>query len=226
MLISHKYKFIFLKSMKTASSSVFSFFTPYCISPEALKFFDYANNYKSIGGFTDPTEYGIVGREKKHLKPFDHPLHVHAKYVRDYVNSLNPNMWNEYFKFTTVRNPWDLCVSRYFFHVNFYVEKIKFNKFIKNMHQLNNISYPFYRINGKYVCDFYIRYEQLKEDIAKACDIVGITDYNFDNLISKHSNYRPKNLHYSEMYNKETKNLVADLYADDIKKFDYKFEEA
>jgi len=94
------------------------------------------------------------------------------------------------------------------------------------MHQLNNISYPFYRINGKYVCDFYIRYEQLKEDIAKACDIVGITDYNFDNLISKHSNYRPKNLHYSEMYNKETKNLVADLYADDIKKFDYKFEEA
>ena len=222
MLVSHKYKFIFLKSMKTASSSVFSFFTPYCLSPEALKFFDYEKNYKSIKGFTGPTEYGIVGREKKYLK---HPLHVYAKHARNYVNSLSANMWNKYFKFTTIRNPWDLCVSRYFFYINFYGQKIKFNKFIRKMHKLGNTSYPFYRINGKYVCDFYIRYEQLKDDIAKVCDILGITDYNFNNLISKNSSHRPKNLHYSEMYNEETKKLVANLYAADIKKFNYKFEE-
>jgi hypothetical protein len=34
MLVSHQRKFIYTKTVKTAGSSVESYFEPYCISPE------------------------------------------------------------------------------------------------------------------------------------------------------------------------------------------------
>ena len=54
VLVSHKYKFIYIKNVKVAGTSVESFFGKYCIDPEK----DYSYN-DCINEHID--EFGILG---------------------------------------------------------------------------------------------------------------------------------------------------------------------
>ena len=225
MLVCHKYKFIYLKSLKTASTSVFVFFTPYCISQEKLQEYKYELDENFHGVY----EEGIVARNKKSPTMLGKGRHVPAADVRMLLSEIDPAIWPNYFKFTTVRNPWDLCVSRYFYHKNYFKVKGSFKEFIFNMYNIfkknkANVSYPYYRINKKYVCDYYIKQENLIEGIKEVCERCGIKDYDLNKIPKMNTNFRPKNLHYSQMYNGNLKDMVYTVYKDDIEKFNYKFE--
>ena len=106
VLISHIYKFIYIKTEKTASSSVESFFGQFCIDPNNI------NNYK----FTDKinqqiSDFGIIGRRLNGPKTDLFVSHMNANKIK---NKLGNNIFNNYFKFCVVRNPWDLMVSSYY----------------------------------------------------------------------------------------------------------------
>ncbi len=86
MLISHTYKFIFVHIQKTGGSSI----------EYVLRQFD-PTALREIPHERDPQNW-LKGR------------HVFARQIRDYVGL---KVWNSYFKFAFVRNPWDRLVSWY-----------------------------------------------------------------------------------------------------------------
>ncbi len=101
MIISHKNKFIFIKPAKVAGSSVEVALSKWhgendIITPQE-KF-----NLKSDEDF-----YNSPGRNYKGFHG-----HISAEEVR---KKIGENIWNSYFKFTIVRNPWDIVVSKYFY---------------------------------------------------------------------------------------------------------------
>ena len=145
--------------------------------------------------------------------------------------------WDDYFKFSFVRNPWDRMVSmsRY---SNFYgcrIEggKLNVNEYMKrwsnseidprskskteNIKPIKNAVY-LNILNEE--LDFIGRFENLLEDFGKVCSIL-----NCKNKLP-HSQYNKKTpKRYTEYYNDETQQIVAEKYAKDIEYFGYEFGE-
>jgi hypothetical protein len=72
--------------------------------------------------------------------------------------------------------------------------------------------------------DFVGRYENLENDFKVVANELGLeTGVTLPRLNSKNS--RRKGRHYTEFYTKETRDLIAEIYAEDIKMFGYKFGE-
>ena len=119
VLVSHKYKFIYIKNKKVAGSSVESFFGKYCIDPK--KVYNYNDD---ISQHID--EFGIIGSRLSGLKNSDKwKNHKDAKSIRD---DLGKEKFDEYLKFCVIRNPYDKMVSYYYWKKS----KLSFKEFVNS----------------------------------------------------------------------------------------------
>lgn len=195
------------------------FFTPFCLPFYKSKNFNYNLNDKDIGIY----KTGIVGDKNANQKLWENKRHVKAEKAKKIIDKIDKSIWHSYFKFTVIRNPWDMVVSMYFYRIKARNMQKGFCKFIKRISEEKNHNYEIYKINNEYICDYYIKYENLLNGIKHVCEHCKLENYNLDNFKNFNSNYRPKKLDYKEMYNQETKKLVEKLYEDYIEKFNYKF---
>ena len=152
--------------------------------------------------------------------------------------------FDEYFKFSVVRNPWDRLVSVFHFLninnestelvaprtrnrlFNRHIKKYKgnFKDFVRGvdidqiLHTREQYSFV---CNDKYDIElnFICKLENLQEDFDTICDKIKIPPQQLP-----HKN-KSKHKHYSEYYDEETKSIVAEKYAKDIEYFGYKFGE-
>lgn len=100
-LISHKHKFVFLANPKCASTSIHEFLRPF-----------------SDKAFT--------------ISVYQKPLgtHAYAKEVKRYLEKRNYK-WEDYFVFTTIRNPLNRIKSCYYYERDFWQNKDPIDLFIR-----------------------------------------------------------------------------------------------
>ena len=103
MLVSHNYRFIFIKTVKTAGTSVEAFLEPYCCPPEHQ-----VNHWTP----TLMSEYGIVGARWPDGNIDNHGFynHMSAAEIRDRLPE-----YDSYLRITCVRNPYDRAISYFHF---------------------------------------------------------------------------------------------------------------
>jgi hypothetical protein len=215
VLISHRYKFIYIKNIKVAGTSVESFFEKYCINPNI----EYVKTQRIN---TKISKYGLIGfrgiesDKKKFKNTLGFTNHMGCKGLK---NKIPPKIYNNYIKFCVIRNPYDKMVSKYFFSKS----ELSFKEFCKKAKCVNINRYT---INGKNQCNILIRFENLKEDIIKICKILGIKDYDIDNDLPNYkSQNRNEKKHYSYYYDEETKNIVYNKHKSEFIRYKYKFED-
>ena len=210
MIISHKHKYIFVKTSKVAGTSTEIFFENLSFSHEPRHCQPEIIN-----------EDGIVGHrgEVDHLeKPPTWLNHCNLKKIKKLLN--NDDLFNEYFKFSITRNPWDRVVSAY----HHFSPETSFKEcVVGGFSKFGQIFHLF----GEHIDDVYfIRFENLNEDVEYVCKKIGL-DYDMNNFGTYKSEHREhsKNKHYTEYYDEETKSIVAEKCKKDIEYFNYKFGE-
>jgi hypothetical protein len=207
MLISYHKKFLFVHIFKTAGTSITNSLAPYCYRP----------------GSTRPSNWMAfltTHWKKIHRKPIK--KHATAKEIRD---SLNPEIFDSFFKFSFVRNPWDLQVSLYHFILD--TPHNPGHQATKAMGSFRN--FVFSREGSKFtqsgcltddagglLVDFVGKFEDLEKDFGNVCCKVGIS------ATLPHIN-KSERTGYRDYYDNETRELTARLYAEDIERFGYKF---
>ena len=222
MLVSHLYKFIFLKSLKTAGTSTEVFLEQYCIS----------NIEESHKRGAIATEEGIIGKrgeEGTKLTAYGRYWnHMKASILRE---SLGSETFDNYTKIINIRNPFDMLVSNYFFKPFYNVYSggatLTFKEFIMTTNILSELSDKHKRfmfINDNFIIDEVIRYENLENDINSLITKLEMPTTNRSLGHYKKSKSRDEKSHYSSMYDSETKEFVEEGMKDYLERFDYKFE--
>jgi len=175
--------------------------------------------------FVHINKTGGTSVEAKLRKISKHHGNKHYNIIKYRNLANNEHGFENYFKFTIVRNPWDRLVSNYFFRkrrgkstsISFkdWVVKNKFDGCNAKHTQLSWISDE----TGELIIDFIGRFENLQEDFNIICERIGVPHQQL-----AHKN-KSKHKHYTEYYDEETKQIVAEKYAKDIEYFGYKFGE-
>jgi len=143
--------------------------------------------------------------------------------------------WDSYYKFITIRNPWDLIVSFYHFgkpdvnNLSFFDDGkkgIKYNpenliSFDDHLKKLNLVWFTLDNFildeNNQSLVDYIIKVEDIDNGIKNVSTRLGlqITDIPKVNT-TYHKNYR-------QYYNEETKNKIAKIFWYDIQVGGYEF---
>jgi hypothetical protein len=202
MIVSHKYKFIFLKTRKTAGSSI----------------------QKVLLNFLGDSDIVLTdGRDGHQRKNATTLLEPHAGWME--ISTHYPDEWENYYKFTVERNSWDKAVSSYFFYKSIKPKKVKrgFDYFVLNgKHQMVN-DWPRYADQSdNIVVDAILKYENLYDDFLELTKTLQIPYNNeLENTFVKSEHRLIKD--YKNMYNDETQQKIADIFKKPIDYFDYVF---
>jgi hypothetical protein len=147
------------------------------------------------------------------------------------MNKMGDDVWDEYFTFAFVRNPWDKIVSQYHYNGSKWCKKyfgkvVSFEQYVVEligkdrqytMFEPKNLPYILDK-NGDCMVDFVGKFENLQEDFNIVCDNIGKKRIKLPHKnISKHN-------FYTKYYNSITYEIIADKFAQDIKYFNYSFE--
>jgi hypothetical protein len=230
MIISHEHKFIFLKTKKTAGTSIELTLSRLCgpddiISPitesdEALRAPGSGpRNWRVHGWWQSPRP--LFKRRWLKVGPPDYGFYNHMPAAEARALLNDDKVWRSYFKFAFDRNPWDRQVSAYHFRYRRLRTPPPLTEFLQDDKRARLNNYEIYSLNGEPCVDFLGRFESLEEDFRRALGEIGLT---FDHALPRaKSGIRKNGKHYRDYYDDHTREVVGDWYAREIKLLGYSF---
>jgi len=216
VIISHERRFIFLKTRKTAGSSIESLLRDHLGPDDTICSLQ---GYRNDTGRWNPLpeirrapsgpELRLTLNQWRKGKRY-YP-HMPAWRVRERAGR---DVWDSYFTFCFERDPWDKLVSFYWWRTHHLDDPPDFDTFVRTTPGLS--AWDQYTIDGQIAVDFVGRYEHLEEDLALVLDRVGIdAPVQLERL---KAGVRREEPHFSPALDA----YVADLFRHEIEQFGYR----
>ena len=225
MIVSDEHQFIFIHIPRTAGTSIERSLCEAMGIENWCSFIGESREVVRSFGELDkiPDLY-----DDPHRKKYEGAKHLRAKELKRLVGQ---SVWESYFKFTFVRNPWGRSLSSY-------------RKMRKGMHPAKRILFPDTKFffnqglkvkydllrrsgaqqidfiadeKGEIIVDFVGKFEDVHGDFKTVCNKIGIKTKLCDSHDATNSHK------YRDQYYEWGREIVAHAKADDIRHFGYSF---
>ena len=158
MIASHAHRFVFIKTRKTAGTSLEIALSRHCgpddivtrISPEDEVLRTAAGGVGPQHDDTDPSSYAHMG-------------------ARRVIEVIGRQAWDDYFTFAVERNPFDVVASSYRYSARKPTFTKTFAEFVRTPRRMERLALNerLYRVAGQVVVDRVYRYEELPDAVSR-----------------------------------------------------------
>jgi Sulfotransferase family len=213
MIVSHEHRFVFMKTRKTAGTSVEIALSRVCGPEDVITPVLEESLRASLGG-RGPQNFESPPLDRKAFN------HMPVSMVR---RMLGRKQFESYFSFAVERNPWDAVVSLYHWHVRDSPAPVPFAEYVASeaVDTFARKQQRIYRLDGLVAVDRVLRYESLAEELAVVWSELGLS--GSPDLPHAKAGTRPRGASYRDNYDDASRERVAELFAAPIAELGYEF---
>ncbi len=222
MIVLHQHKLIFIKTLKTAGTSIEMALSRACGPDDIVTpIFPAVDGHKDQnwrGWFAPWKEVQSSADFKKNMREFlrrDRLYnHIPARFARA---RLPRKIWDSYLKVCVERNPWDKTLSHYHMFRNaewhrHYDPDLTLDAYLDKGVFCHNA--PFYcDTQGEILVDRVLRYDRLSSELPNLLEEVGI---EFTGLPHAKSETRKDRRSYKDVFSDAQKQIINDAFEQEI----------
>lgn len=224
MIICHEHRFVFVKTRKTAGTSVEIALAQHAGPRDVMTTFAQSedNAMRRSRGADAQNQavplryYGVEEwtRAVRQRRRTHYRSHMAARLIK---RLSRPGLWEDYFTFTIVRNPWEVAASSYYWLTRVESTRPSFDQFLQSGSGGWN-NWPLYTEDGEVIVDEVIRYESLADGLVGITGRLGLPPLELPQAKSG-----LRSAPYRELYDETTRQIVAEVCRDEIEQFGYTF---
>jgi len=202
MIISHKYQFIFIKTRKTAGTSIEAYLSQYCGDKDVVT----------------PIHPALDIHKPRNYDEFYN--HIGAASVRDQVE---PEIWDKYFKFCVERNPWDKTLSHYHMMNTISGGKLSLEDyFLSGDYCIDFPAYVEPEEPSHIILDKVLKFENIDTELGLVFNNLGVP-FNGALGIKAKSEYRTDKRSYKDVLTGEQAELISNAFVNERTLFGYSY---
>jgi hypothetical protein len=227
MIVSHEHRFIFLKTEKTAGTSIEIALSKICgaedvITPVVAE--DEVTRRRAGGrgpqnfmipfGSYGARDWGRLAVRRRRARFFHH---ASASFVRDH---LDADCWRSYFKFSFERNPWDKVVSWYYWRHR-EEPRPTLSEFVQSGAADRIRAFDVYSIDDRVAVDRVCRFERLDEELEQVARSIGLPA--LPELPHAKGGHRADRRSYRDALSPQDRERIARVYGREIATLGYEW---
>lgn len=225
MIISHRHQFIFIKTHKTAGTSIEIALSRFCGPDDVITAISsYDEMTRRQLGYPGPQNTLVPRHKHSWLESFHTARtgtptrfynHAGASYIRKHIETP---VWDSYFKFCFERNPWDKAVSLYYWR-DYSRSYATVADFIRSRKARRIRDWKMYADGSGIVVDRVYKYEDMTNALADIRDRLNLPQT--PTLPDAKGGHRGDKRHYRELLADKERDRIARLCAPEIAHFNY-----
>lgn len=228
LIVSHTHRFAFVKTRKTAGTSIEVFLARHCSGSDVvtpvqppvpghtpMNHRGWSNPWRDsrcTGGSSFPAALSRAARRERFYN------HMPADLVRDRIGA---DVWAAYETFCVERNPWDKTLSHWAMRRDRAGGDLSLDAYLADGDFCSDID-RYCDAAGRLLVGSVVRYEDLAAGLGQVFERIGIP-FDGDLGVSAKSDHRRDRRPYRDVFSPTQRRIVAHAFAREIELFDYEW---
>ncbi len=222
MIISHRHHFVYVKTRKTASTSIEIALSKFCGPDDVITgIVARDEQVRQNLGYRGPQNFTAVSGQGEAITLDNHSPAVLAR-------DLLGDSWQDYVTFTVERNPFDRVISQYYWELPLWERRgakvPTIGEFLMDRSEGVLSNWPLYAEGPAVIVDHVGRYESLEDDLRMISERIGLPGPIDISQIRTKSGWRKDRRPYRDVLSDADRQLVERICHRELAEFGYSWD--